>query len=105
MSAHFERARQKYDRIVLTHNNDFDGGRGLVKLTSDLESTDAGHADIEQDEIREKSGRALDGLVAIFGFAADLPWSARQNRFHATPNMLVVIGDQDSHGKREAVPA
>jgi hypothetical protein len=105
--AGFDGSGQEQNRVMLTHHHDLGGRHFFPENTRYVQSIEAGHADVEKNQIRQELSRFLNGVCPVFGFAADFTVTReRQNIRHAMSDQCTVVGNENSHKySRSALPS
>ncbi len=63
-----------------------------------LETAQAGHRDVHEDEVGPQPLHQRDGLPAVAGHADHLVAPCRQQRGDPVPEERVIVGEDDPHG-------
>ena len=78
--------------IVLADQDDVDFGDLSAEDAGGIEAVHAGHADVHEDDVGTGGVGLIDGLLAIGGFAADLPtgMAGKHGGDHAADACVVI---------------
>jgi hypothetical protein len=96
--ASLKRARPQVPRIMLAQDDGLGERRLRAQKPGHFQAVGAGHADVQQNQIRLQFSNLRKYLVSIRNFAADFHgWLVGQKASYGAADKRMVVGDENAH--------